>query len=150
MQTFFRTIRELVATFNEFESLSAKHVRTLGLTPGQFDVIATLGNQPPMTCKDLAERTLMVKGNLTVVLDGLIKKEFITRKDNPYDGRSFLIELTPEGDSLFQKIFPIHLEYLKPLAESLNDANLHLLQDSLRGLRKNIKEYQQLTTKHLS
>lgn len=41
---FMRAMRELVRRCQAFEAFSCAHVRTLGLTPPQFDILATLGN----------------------------------------------------------------------------------------------------------
>ena len=128
---FIRTIRELLNVAYLFETISSTHVRSLGLTSGQFDVIATLGNQPPMTCKDLANKTLMVKGNLTVILESLLKKELITRSVNPADGRSALIGLTEKGVDLFNEVFPAHTQYLAPLCSQFDDAQMEHLRQEL-------------------
>ncbi len=121
---FLKMVRKLATAFQTIEQIGSKHVRTLGVTPGQFDVIATLGNQPPMNCKELAEKTLMVKGNLTVILGGLLKKGLISRNVNQDDKRQVTISLTKAGEDSFVKIFNEHLEYLEPLANSFSEQEL--------------------------
>jgi len=79
---FLPALKELVRAYQAFESYSARHLRTLGLTVTQFDVIATLGNQPPMTCKILGEKTFITKGTLTGVLERMEGKVLITRTAN--------------------------------------------------------------------
>lgn len=105
-------IRELVRAFQAFEQYSARHVRQLGLTPPQFDVIATLGNTPGMTCKELSEKTLITKGTLTGVIDRLAEKGIVIREDLPQDRRSVFITLTTAGDELFRQVFPAHCDYM--------------------------------------
>ena len=61
-ENFIPTMRELVLTYQAFADYSAKHLRTLNLTPSQFDVIATLGNTAGMNMTDIATRTLVTKG----------------------------------------------------------------------------------------
>lgn len=114
MTEFLPTLRELVRTYQAFDSFSAQHIRTLGLTMSQFDVLATLGNTQGLTCGEIGEKTLMVKGTLTGVLDRLEKKGLLGRHENPQDKRSVLVALTPEGERVFQKVFPQHLAYLAP------------------------------------
>ena len=116
-------------------------MRSLGLTTGQFDVIATLGNQPAMTCKELAEKTLMLKGNLTVVLTSLLKKELISRTENPADGRSTLIGLTTAGDELFKDAFPAHTKYLQPLHAQFEVAEMDQLRNELYSIRIKLEHY---------
>jgi MarR family 2-MHQ and catechol resistance regulon transcriptional repressor len=137
---FLPALRELVRTYQAFDTFSAQHIRTLGLTTSQFDVIATLGNTQGMTCREVGEKTLMVKGTLTGVLDRLERKKLITRSENPKDKRSVLIHLTPSGEKLFARVFPAHLEYLKPAFESLGKGKLAELQQILGDLRQTLEK----------
>ena len=45
---FLPTVQALVQCYQAFEAYSAVHIRSLGLTPPQFDIIATLGNTSGM------------------------------------------------------------------------------------------------------
>jgi len=90
----------------------------------QFDILATLGNQPPMTCKELGEKTLMLKGTMTGVLERLEAKGLIEKIANEDDGRSYKIGLTKSGDKLFKKNFPEHLEHLGKALSKLSKKEL--------------------------
>jgi MarR family 2-MHQ and catechol resistance regulon transcriptional repressor len=129
-------IKELVSTYQAFESFSTKHVKELGLTATQFDVIATLGNQPPMTCKELGEKTLILKGTMTGVLERLETRGLIEKIPNADDGRSYKIGLTESGDSLFKKVFPKHLRYLEQAFEKLSHKDLELAVNALRNIKE--------------
>ena len=135
MQThFLPVLRNLVSAYQAFERYSAPDLRAMGLTMTQFDVIATLGNQPPMTCKELGEKTLVTKGTLTGVLERLESKGILERKLNPEDARSQMIRLTVEGQKLFEKVFPAHLQHLEDAFKKLNVEKLELLRTSLKSL----------------
>lgn len=138
---FFTFIRKLSQAYQLFEQVSDKNVRKMGLTPGQFDVIATLGNQPPMTCKDLAEKTLMVKGNLTVILDGLLKRGLIEKTSNPLDARSIIIMLTKDGENIFNDVFYQQLEYFNPLAIDFDDHELNQLEEKLEYFTDKVNKF---------
>jgi DNA-binding MarR family transcriptional regulator len=105
-------IKELAQAYQAFEEYSSAHIRGMGLTMTQFDIVATLGNQPPMTCKELGEKTLISKGTMTGVLERLEIKGLIEKLINDEDGRSYKIGLSKAGDKLFKKVFPEHVEYL--------------------------------------
>lgn len=138
---FIKTIRELLNVAYLFETISSTHVRSLGLTPGQFDVIATLGNQPPMTCKELANKTLMVKGNLTVILESLLRKGFITRTINPTDGRSALIGLTESGVDLFNKVFPAVTQFFEPICTQFDEKEMEQLRQELILVKNKLNQF---------
>ena len=105
-------VKELVQAYQAFEMHSGAHIKEMGLTTTQFDIVATLGNQPPMTCKELGEKTLVSKGTMTGVLERLETKGLIKKFMNADDGRSYKIGLSKSGDRLFKKVFPEHVEYL--------------------------------------
>lgn len=134
---FLRLIRELARTFQAFEHFSAVHVRELGLTPPQFDVIATLGNTAGMSCKELSEATLITKGTLTGVIDRLIDKGLVSRSALAEDRRSVRVALTAAGEALFQQVFPAHLAHVGQAFTDYQQAELDQLTDGLRRLREN-------------
>jgi len=101
----------------------------------QFDVIATLGNQPPMTCKILGEKTFITKGTLTGVLERMEGKVLITRTANSDDGRSQMIALTPKGQKLFEHVFPVHLNHLNQAFKKLPENELLEAQKVLSGFK---------------
>ncbi|MCX7238324.1 MULTISPECIES: MarR family transcriptional regulator [Polynucleobacter] len=129
---FLPTLRNLVSAYQSFERYSAPDVKAMGLTTTQFDVIATLGNQPPMTCKDLGEKTLVTKGTLTGVLERLEVKGILERKLNPEDARSQMIGLTKEGQALFERVFPMHLQHLEKAFSKLSEKELAEVTKSLQ------------------
>lgn len=105
-------VKALVQAYQAFEAHSTAHIKEMGLTMTQFDIVATLGNQPPMTCKELGEKTLISKGTMTGVLERLELKGLIEKLMNDEDGRSYKIGLSKAGEKLFKKVFPEHVEYL--------------------------------------
>lgn len=133
---FLPLLRELSDTFQAFEIYSASHIRAIGLTPPQFDIIATLGNTPGMSPKELGEKTLITKGTLTGVVDRLIDKELVSRTASATDGRCQHIQLTKSGEQLFARIFPAHLEHLRPVFERLSVAEIDALTGNLAILHK--------------
>ena len=132
---FISTMRELARTYQAFANFSDCHVRELGLTPPQFDVIATLGNTEGMSMKDLAEATLVTKGTLTGIVDRLEKKGLVRREVPPENRRSFTVVLTDKGETLFEDTFYTHIAHLKPRFEQLTPAELKQLQQLLKKLR---------------
>lgn len=133
---FLPSLRSLVSAYQAFERYSAPDVKAMGLTTTQFDVIATLGNQPPMTCKELGEKTLVTKGTLTGVLERLEAKGILERKLNPEDARSQMIGLTVIGQSLFEKVFPAHLQHLAKAFNQLDKQDLVAIEKSLQSLNR--------------
>jgi len=134
-ETFLPVLRELARCYQAFESYSSKHIRTLGLTPAQFDLIVTLGNTQGMNFKELGEQTLITKGTLTGVVDRLVVKKLVRRIASPTDGRSQTVQLTAHGESLFAQIFPAHVAHVRAAFAGLDAAGLEQAETTLRQLR---------------
>jgi MarR family transcriptional regulator, 2-MHQ and catechol-resistance regulon repressor len=114
---YLKVLRPLVETYLAFWRIDTRHIKSLRLTPSQFDVIATLGDTEGMTCSELSAQTLVTKGTLTGVLDRLVSKGLIRRDAMKGDRRCTKISLTVKGDALFRKTFTAHLAFLRPFFE---------------------------------
>ncbi|WP_416667391.1 MarR family winged helix-turn-helix transcriptional regulator [Egbenema bharatensis] len=135
-EAFVPTMRELVRAYQAFDSYTERHIRQLGLTPPQFDVIATLGNTPGLSMGELAEKTLVTKGTLTGIIDRLEAKHLVRREVPEGNRRSFTVLLTPEGEAVFREVFPIHIAHLKKRFDHLQPDELENLRELLQKLRK--------------
>jgi DNA-binding MarR family transcriptional regulator len=112
-----KLVRPLVEAYLAFWRTDSRHIKSLRLTPSQFDVIATLGDTEGMTCSELSEKTLVTKGTLTGVLDRLVSKGLIRRDAIEQDRRYTKVSLTEKGDGLFRKAFAAHVDFLRPFFE---------------------------------
>jgi DNA-binding MarR family transcriptional regulator len=131
---FLRVIRELARCYQAFDSYSARHVRSLDLTPSQFDIIATLGNTSGMTFRELGERTLITKGTLTGVVDRLEAKKLVRRLPSPTDGRCQIVQLTARGEATFAKVFPSTLAHIGKAFAGVSPQELQQTEDVLKRL----------------
>ncbi|MBI3285603.1 MAG: MarR family transcriptional regulator [Burkholderiales bacterium] len=132
---YLRSIRLLAECMQLFEQTSAHNVRQFGLTHSQFDIIATLGNTPGMTCKQLGEKTLITKGTLTGVLDRLEQKGLILRERNEGDRRQLFVKLSASGVALFSEIFPKVVQQGRQRFCAYHDADFAALEHELLKLK---------------
>lgn len=112
-----KVLRPLVEAYLAFSRIDSRHIRSLRLTPSQFDVIVTLGDTTGLTCSQLSSQTLVTKGTLTGVLDRLERKGLIRRESVAGDKRRTKIRLTEKGHTLFQKVFSAHIAFIRPYFE---------------------------------
>ena len=112
-----KVLRPLVEAYLAFSRIDNRHIRSLKLTPSQFDVIVTLGDTAGLTCSQLSSQTLVTKGTLTGVLDRLARKGLIRREAVAGDRRRTKITLTGKGHSLFRHVFAAHIAFIRPFFE---------------------------------
>jgi len=138
-RNFSPLLDELTRCFKAFELLAGRKIRTLGLTPSQFDVIITLGETGNMHCGALGETTLITKGTLTGVLDRLHRKGWIERESSPSDRRNILVKLTPQGQALYAQLCTMPHVHFQSTIGDLDEDFIKSLSSQLRKLRQTIE-----------
>ena len=128
---YLPTLRALVRAHEAFTSFTSPHVRSLGLTPTQFKVIANLGKESPLTYKLLSERTHISKASLTGVVNRLTADGYLKLVANKEDGRSQLISLTPKGQKTFKRVLPAQAEFMEKAFDKLSKEDAKQIQASL-------------------
>jgi MarR family 2-MHQ and catechol resistance regulon transcriptional repressor len=139
-ERYLKSVRLLAECLQGFERFSGETVRRCGLTHAQFDIIATLGNTPGMTYKELGDKTLITKGTLTGVIERLESKGLVARARSSDDKRSYSVCLTADGDKLFAEVFPIVVEQGRQLFAPYSDADFDAMDATLRKLKQLIAE----------
>ena len=140
-EPFLQILRPLVETYFAFLRKDDRHIRSLGLTSPQFDVIATLGDTQGMPCRELSEKTLVTKGTLTGVLDRLETRGEIQRIPSKEDRRSTIVRLTSKGKTAFDRVFPAHIYYMKPYFEqALTARDMQQLRTLLLRLKESFSQ----------
>jgi MarR family transcriptional regulator, 2-MHQ and catechol-resistance regulon repressor len=135
-ERYLKSVRLLAECLQGFERFSGESVRRCGLTHAQFDIIATLGNTPGMTYKELGDKTLITKGTLTGVIERLEAKGLVERNRCNDDKRSFYVRLSAAGEKVFDEVFPIVVAQGKQLFAPLSDADFDQIDHSLGKLKQ--------------
>jgi DNA-binding MarR family transcriptional regulator len=131
---FLRSVRLLALGYQSFERISGAHVRELGLTPAQFDIVAALGNTAGMPFHELGEKALITKGTLTGVVDRLERRGIVARVPSDTDGRSSIVGLTAAGERLFEQVFDAHIAHCARAFVGWRDADFAALDAQLQRL----------------
>lgn len=83
----------------------AQDLDRFGLTPPQFFVLRSiLSHSENPTMSALADDTLQHCATMTGIVDRLVKMGLVTRKRSTQDRRQVLVELTPAGHDLLNRI----------------------------------------------
>ena len=136
-----KLVRPLVEAYLAFWRTGSRHIKSMRLTPSQFDVLVTLGDTQGITCSELSAQTLVTKGTLTGVLDRLVSKGLVRRETIRGDRRYTRVLLTAKGDALFRKTFASHVDFLRPFFErALSAQEVEQVCQSLRRLRDSFRE----------
>jgi DNA-binding MarR family transcriptional regulator len=118
------SLRALVALSRGSTSMHRREYRTIkegGLTVSQFAVLEILYHKGPLNIRAIIEKTLSSGGNMTVVIDNLVREGLAQRQPDPEDARSSIISLTEKGQEKMESLFPLHLENIVEIFSALSD-----------------------------
>lgn len=101
--------------------LEYKTIKEGGLTVSQFAVLEVLYHKGDLRVSEILEKILATGGNMTVVIDNLVKDKLVMRTMDPSDKRVNLIHLTDKGRDLINGIFPSHEQNINNIFNSLSD-----------------------------
>ena len=111
----------IVEFYEKLSSWEDSVVRDSGLTTAQAHTIEIVGHAGSIKMKDLAQKIGVTTGTLTVGIDRLEKKNLLIRKPHERDRRSYLIELTPQGEKCFREHHNFHLQMTRELVSDLSN-----------------------------
>lgn len=86
------------------------HLADYNLTISQFGVLESIYHLGPLYQNQLAQKILKSSGNMTLVIDNLVKRDLVERIRDQKDRRYVAIHLTENGRSLIETIFPKHVQ----------------------------------------
>jgi MarR family 2-MHQ and catechol resistance regulon transcriptional repressor len=124
------------------ESLSGRinyHLKAYNLTLSQFGVLEAIHYLGPMRQNLLARKILKSEGNMTLVIDNLVRRGLVTRERDAADRRSSVISLTEDGRQLVERIFPDHVQKVVAAVNVLTAAEQEQLGELCRKVGLGIK-----------
>ncbi len=130
LQTWVRLIRGRERIGRRLEQLFARH----GLTPAQFDVLATLQRGEGITQQELSERLLVTKGNVCGLIDRAEAAGWVERRPDPEDRRANRLYLTESGCQRLAETLPAHHAVIERILGQLGPGKLEELHNLLDDL----------------
>ncbi len=86
------------------------HLQDVNLTGSQFGVLEALYHLGPMPVGQLGDKILKSSGNMTLVVDNLVKRGLVSRHRREDDRRRVDVSLTEAGHDLVAAILPAHVD----------------------------------------
>jgi MarR family 2-MHQ and catechol resistance regulon transcriptional repressor len=102
------------------EKVDRESIADAGLNFSDFSIMEALLHKGPMPINTIGEKVLLTSGSMTAAANRLEEKGFITRIQDPSDGRCFYLHLTKRGRRLITNVFDKHSKNLEKIAAVLN------------------------------
>jgi len=123
-------------------ALLGRRLRLAGydITPEQFGVLARLREDQGMNQRQLGEKTLKDRHNVTRILNLLERRGYIERRPDITDKRIYRIFMTESGRDLQEKLTPIVTSHLDQLLDGLSPEELRTMRAILEHIVGNIEK----------
>lgn len=122
----------------------APHLLELSLTLAQMRALYLVAAQGPMRMSEIAERLGTAASTTTGVVDGLVRLELLTRREDPNDRRQVVVRTTEAGRERLEDFHELGRGRLRDLLERIEDPHglaaieqaLNLLTDAAQRLHE--------------
>ncbi|MBL0421465.1 MarR family transcriptional regulator [Ramlibacter sp. AW1] len=106
-----------------------------GISRREWGLLAVLGHAGELSPSRLASEMTLDRARTSRVLQQLIRKGLVERRQLPGDRRQARVCLTPSGEGLYQALLPLVADQNRQLLAVLGDAELQALDDYLQRLQ---------------
>jgi len=110
-------------------------LRDIALSVPQFDVLSTLSEREGLSQQELADRLYVTKGNVSGLVDRLVRGGFAERRPLPGDRRSHALYLTDSGRDVVARGLAIQRAYVNRTLGRLPAADIAALDRIQRAWR---------------
>lgn len=128
----------IIEFYEKLSSWEHSIVEGSGISLPQMHTIEILGIYQHLRMKELAEKMGITMGTLTVTIDKLEKKKLVKRVPNPNDRRSYVIELTEEGERLYKQHSNYHIELTRECTQNFSEADREKFLSLIKEFLKNM------------
>lgn len=132
----FRNWLAVARAHNLWEKLFGEALAPLGIQIAHYDVLANIFHVPGLTQQALAEKLLVGRSAMSMLLPVLERRGLIERRSDETDRRLRRLWLTPEGEALTRKAMAIHVAEIEAMMTVFSDAECNAVGDMMRQVGK--------------
>ena len=113
-------------------------IKPLGLAPIEWRIIYTLYDFETVSIRELSKMILIEASVLSRMLQKLEKRKIIIKKKKNKDQRYVIVQLTSQGQKLYQEVIPIVVRQLNIAQANVSEADLQHLLSTLKTMTDNV------------
>jgi MarR family transcriptional regulator, 2-MHQ and catechol-resistance regulon repressor len=127
----------LMKAFHSMAALGARDLRGTGLGESDFRVLEVLLHKGPLPVNTIGPKVFLTAGSISTAVERLYAKGLVSRIDGKTDRRVRMVDLTPKGRRLINRIFIAHARNMEEVAGVLTETERLQLVEALKKLGKN-------------
>lgn len=130
----------IMHTASWYRNLHSSFFKKFDLTPNQYNVLRILRGQLPNCCtlQTVSERMIDKSSNTGRIIDRLLDKKLVKRKENASDRRQLDLRISEKGLEVLATI-DLEMNAITAVFDSLSDDEAQTLNQLLNKLKNNSK-----------
>ena len=108
------------------------------VTPEEWAVLLVLWSHSPQTPSSLSEATIRDRTTVTRLIDGMVRKNLVIRRENATDRRRSDITPSPAGLALEKQLVPIAFDLINEVSAGVAADDLEITRRTLTQLTQNL------------
>lgn len=113
--------------------------RRLGLTATQLECFQLVRNESPMTASQLARETDLTQASLSVIVEKLTARGFLSREQDPRDRRRWILKAVPKAIATVDAIYADHVKRTTALLDKYGNDELDVALRFMARLAEELK-----------
>lgn len=109
------------------------------ISMNDMHIIDAIGIDAPKNMSSIARLVGVTVGTLTIAMNNLVKKGYVTRTRSEEDRRVVLVSLDEKGKKAYRLHEHFHLEMIKAMRQGLSEEQCEVLMQAMRNLREYFK-----------
>ncbi|SPJ22959.1 MarR family winged helix-turn-helix transcriptional regulator [Palleronia abyssalis] len=133
--------------YNECTATLLQHLRPLGLSLLEHEVLMNLLRSDGLTQRELSQRCFSAKSGISMLISRLEGSGIIVRSQSLQDQRAWRLSLTPKGQSLAQDALRIQTKVVAEMAKAFSRDELAVVKSRMNAaaaLLKDMREQKRL------
>lgn len=127
-----KALTTILRASSSVERVVKEDMISYGLNATEFAVMEYLYNKGKQPIQMIGKKILLASSSITYVIDRLEEKGLVQRVADIKDRRVTFAELTKEGYSKMEDIFPKHAQTIEKVFKNLSDSDLNKLRTLLK------------------
>ena len=126
----------LMKAFHSMAACAARDLRGTGLGESDFRVLEVLLHKGPLPVNTIGPKVFLTAGSISTAVERLYARGLVSRVDSKADRRVRVVDLTPKGRRLINRIFTSHARNMEEVAGVLTEMERLQLLEILKKLGK--------------
>lgn len=144
MNTYDTFHEILVSLFHDITGIEEKAVITeefQDISNNDMHIIEAVGIQSPRNMSAVAKSLSITVGTLTIAINNLVKKGYVSRVRSEKDRRVVLLSLTPKGKRAYEHHRKFHDDMIQATIAGLDQEEVRVLVKALTNLKEFFYHY---------